>query len=154
MSLKFITRGWDRFFSHIVFEVGDGSSISFWHIRWCDGVCLRDHFPFLFVLLGEKDVRVFDYLERSPSSVVWSSVFVRPNFSEMIVFIIFSPCLIRPPQRPPLLIRLGEGKPSASTENSSSSLISLTFLHLLAIRPCHYQIATFLGILSGGFGPL
>ena len=58
---KFITRGWDRFFSHIVFEVVNGSSIFFWHSRWCDGVCLRGRFPSLFVLAADRNARVSDY---------------------------------------------------------------------------------------------
>jgi hypothetical protein len=28
---KNIKRGWEKFSSHIRFEVGDGSNVSFWH---------------------------------------------------------------------------------------------------------------------------
>jgi len=38
------------FFAFLSFKVGDGSSIYFWHDRWCDDGPLRDTFPGLFVL--------------------------------------------------------------------------------------------------------
>jgi len=75
---NFITRGWDCFFSHIIFYVGDGFSI-FWDGRWCDDVCLRDHFPSLFVLAADRDAHDYDYLKHSPSSVVWSPHFCSSN---------------------------------------------------------------------------
>lgn len=150
---KFIPRGWDRFFSHIVFEVGNGSSIVFWHGRWCDCVCFRDRFPSLYVLSG---MRIY--------LIIWSTLllwlfdlpflFIQPSWM-MIVFIIFSPCLIQFLQRPSLLIRLGGAL--SPLGNSLTSLISFTFLRLLAIRPRRYQIATSLEILSGSLislGPL
>lgn len=78
---KFITRGWDRLFSRIIFEVGDGSTF-FWHSRWCDGVGLTNRYPSLFVLAGDRDARVYDSLDHSPSLVLWSPVFFfHPTFS-------------------------------------------------------------------------
>ena len=38
---RFIIGGWDGFFSHIIFEMGDGSSIFLWRGKWCDGVHLK-----------------------------------------------------------------------------------------------------------------
>lgn len=62
--------------------MGDGSSIFFWHSRWCDGVHLRDCFPSLFALAAEKDALVYDYLERNSTWVVWSPIFVREAFPD------------------------------------------------------------------------
>lgn len=60
--------------------MGDGSS--FWHSRWCDGICLRDRFPSLFAVAPNRDACVSDHLEHSPSLVVLASVFVRAAFPE------------------------------------------------------------------------
>lgn len=79
---KFITRGWESFFSHISFELGDGSSIFFWHHNWCNGVLLRDRFPSLYALAEDRNARVSDCLEHNSSSVVWSLVSICDAFPD------------------------------------------------------------------------
>ena len=79
---KFIIRGWERFFSHISFGVGNGSSIFLWHHNWCNGVLLRDCFPSLDAIMEDMEARVFDYMAHISSSVVWSTVFVRDAFPD------------------------------------------------------------------------
>ena len=71
---KFVMRGLNHVFSHIVFEVGDGS-IFFWHSKRCDGVCLRDRFPFY---LCSYNLIMWSTL----LPVVWLLNFVRLAFSE------------------------------------------------------------------------
>ena len=60
---RFISKGWGRFYPHCSFEVGDGSSIFFWHDRWCGEVPLKVLFPRLFVLAVDKNAPVADYRE-------------------------------------------------------------------------------------------
>jgi len=70
-------------FSHISFEVGDDSSVFFWHHNWCNVVLLRDRFPSLYALAEDRDARVSDDLEHSSSLVVWSLIFFfRDAFSD------------------------------------------------------------------------
>ena len=42
--LRYISKGWEIFLPFFSFKVGDGSSIYFWHDRWCDDAPLRDTF--------------------------------------------------------------------------------------------------------------
>ena len=77
---KFIIKGWDHFFSHIIFEVSDGSSIFFWHSILCDGIRLKDCFPSRFALGADKNALVSGYLEHNSTSVVWPPIFVCEAF--------------------------------------------------------------------------
>ena len=43
---------------------------------------MRDRVASLFALAVDRDACVFDYLEHSPTLVVWAPVFVRPAFPE------------------------------------------------------------------------
>ena len=61
---RFIHKGWRRFFNHFSSEVGVGSSIFFWHDRWCQEGPLRDLFPSLYVLVMNKDATIADYCRR------------------------------------------------------------------------------------------
>ena len=42
---KYIRKGWDVFCRLIIFKVGDGSSIKFWHDPLCEGLPLENIFP-------------------------------------------------------------------------------------------------------------
>ena len=41
----YIRKGWDEFYRFIIFKVGDGSSIKFWHDPLCEGLPLENIFP-------------------------------------------------------------------------------------------------------------
>jgi hypothetical protein len=45
---KNIKKGWKKFPCHTRFEMGDGSTIRFWHNQWCGDVALKEAFPDLF----------------------------------------------------------------------------------------------------------
>ena len=41
---KYIRKGWEEFYSFIIFKVGDGSCIKFWHDPWCEEFPLESGF--------------------------------------------------------------------------------------------------------------
>ncbi len=45
---RHIRKGWEVFSSHVGFEVGLGTRISFWHDNWCADRPLKDLFPGLY----------------------------------------------------------------------------------------------------------
>jgi len=69
-----------KIFNHFSFEVGVGSSIFFWHDRWCQDGTMRDLFPSLYVLTVNKDATIADYCHCGIGAVVWSPVFIRDAF--------------------------------------------------------------------------
>jgi len=73
-------KGGEDFFDHFSFQVGDGSSIYFWHDRWYQEGSMRDLFPLLFVLAEDKDATIADYCHRGSSAVVWTPIFIRDAF--------------------------------------------------------------------------
>jgi len=66
-----------KIFHHFSFKASVGSSILFWHDRWCTEGHLRDTFPSLYVLAVNRDATIADYCQRWPSNIVWSLVFIR-----------------------------------------------------------------------------
>ena len=46
-------------FSHVSFEIGDGTCIRFWHVRWCGNLPLKVLYPDLFVCATDKDFSNF-----------------------------------------------------------------------------------------------
>jgi len=66
--------------SSFSFEVGDGSTISFWHNRWCSEGPLKELFPGLFALAVDRNASVADYREQGFGSFVWTPVLVRDRF--------------------------------------------------------------------------
>jgi len=77
---RYIAKGWEKFSPFFSFKVGDGSSIYFWHDRWCDDTPLRDIFLSLFVLAENKDASIADYWDRASGTSVWVPIFVRDGF--------------------------------------------------------------------------
>ena len=53
-------KGVERFFPHFSFKVGDGSTIFFWHDRWCGEVPLKELFSGLYVLAMDKYASIVD----------------------------------------------------------------------------------------------
>ena len=40
--------GWDDYFQHVEFVIGQGNRVSFWKDKWCGDIALMDRFPLLF----------------------------------------------------------------------------------------------------------
>ena len=57
---RYISKCWERLFPHFSFEVGDGSTISFWHNQWCGKGPLKELFPSLYVLVVDRNASVAD----------------------------------------------------------------------------------------------
>ena len=70
------------FFPHFFFEVGDGTSISFWHNQWNEDGLLKDLFPSLFVLAQDREASVADYWVQGTGSSGWRPIFVRHSFED------------------------------------------------------------------------
>jgi len=86
---RYIVKGWEKFSPFFSFKVGDGSSIYFWHDRWCDDTPLRDMFPSLFVLADNRDASIADYWDRDSGTIVWVPIFVRDGFIDDDVLVSF-----------------------------------------------------------------
>ena len=56
---------WDVFYRLIIFKVGDGSSIKFWHDPWCEGLPLDNIFPELYNIANDKYASVAELLSLS-----------------------------------------------------------------------------------------
>ena len=67
---RYIAKGWENFSPFFSFKVGDGSSIYFWHDRWCDDAPLRDIFLSLFALAENRDASIADYWDRASGTSV------------------------------------------------------------------------------------
>lgn len=63
---------WEKFFSFSIFEVGDGTRISFWHVQWSGAAALKVAFPDLYGLASAKDASVADNLEILGGSNQWN----------------------------------------------------------------------------------
>ena len=50
------------FEKHVLFELGNGVQIQFWHNIWCLDVSLLVVFPDLFCIATDKNALVADYL--------------------------------------------------------------------------------------------
>jgi hypothetical protein len=76
---KHICMGWEVFSSHIHFEVGLGSRVSFWHDRWCSDRPLKELFPRLFEFSLNQADTVDSVLvpQGMGQSRVWNILFER-----------------------------------------------------------------------------
>ena len=45
---KYISRGWPSFSHLILYDIGDGSRVKFWHDLWCGETSLAISYPELF----------------------------------------------------------------------------------------------------------
>ena len=46
---KNFRKGVDNFFGHVVYTVGEGNRIQFWHDPWSGPISLKELYPKLFV---------------------------------------------------------------------------------------------------------
>jgi hypothetical protein len=75
---KHIRRGWDKFRNLVHFEVRVGSHVSFWHDWWCEDKSLKQCFPVLFSIVGNKDAMVEDNLVVQNAVIQWNVIFTHP----------------------------------------------------------------------------
>ena len=102
---------------------------------------LKRSFPFSLCSCSRRECWHIDYLEHSPSSIVWYPVLVRPALPEDNSVNSSSACLIGLLWGPSLLTWLYRALTPRG--NSLWSLISFTFLSFLAINPRYFQIVVF-----------
>ena len=54
--------GWDDYFQHVDFVVGQGTRISFWKDKWCGDTSLMALFPTLFTCSSNRDATIVNVL--------------------------------------------------------------------------------------------
>ena len=52
---KNISWGWPSFSRYILYDIGDGSRVKFWHDRWCEETPLAVSYPELFRFCRNKE---------------------------------------------------------------------------------------------------
>jgi hypothetical protein len=76
---KGILSGWDDYFQHVQFVVGQGNRVRFWEDKWCGDLALKDRFPLLFTCSSNQGATLDTVLRRSASGGVgeWNVTFTR-----------------------------------------------------------------------------
>ena len=59
---KSIREGAEKFFGQVVYNVGEGHHINFWHDPWCGSNPLKDLFPDLFTRSRSKEAWISDLI--------------------------------------------------------------------------------------------
>lgn len=65
------------FLNNCKVKVGNGHRVKFWVDKWCDNLCLKDEFPLLYRLAGEKGETLAAMLERKEDAGEWVFQFKR-----------------------------------------------------------------------------
>ena len=68
---KNISQGWPSFSRCILYDIGDGSRVKFWHDRWCDETSLAASYPELFRFCRDKEVSVAELMKYTNSILFW-----------------------------------------------------------------------------------
>jgi hypothetical protein len=90
---KNIRKWWEKFIRFTKFEVGDGSTISFWHDQQYGEVALKAAFLVLYGLTCAKDAFIAANLEFLGGSNQWNMSFTKVTHDwEVDVFTSFSKC--------------------------------------------------------------
>uniref|UniRef100_A0A2N9EL19 Reverse transcriptase domain-containing protein n=1 Tax=Fagus sylvatica TaxID=28930 RepID=A0A2N9EL19_FAGSY len=76
---KGIMSGWEDYFQHVEFVVGQGTRVSFWKDKWCGDTSLMVLFPTLFTCSSNRDATIAEVLSGPNSRGVreWNVTFVR-----------------------------------------------------------------------------
>jgi hypothetical protein len=76
---KGIMSGWEDYFQHVEFVVGQGTCVSFWKDKWCGDTSLMALFPTLFTCSSNRDTTIVNVLTSPNSRGVqeWNVTFVR-----------------------------------------------------------------------------
>ena len=69
---KYIRKGWEDFYSFIIFKMGDGSCIKFWHDPWCKEFPLESGFLELYNIACNKDASVAELLLSTEANYHWN----------------------------------------------------------------------------------
>uniref|UniRef100_A0A2N9GUS3 Reverse transcriptase zinc-binding domain-containing protein n=1 Tax=Fagus sylvatica TaxID=28930 RepID=A0A2N9GUS3_FAGSY len=74
---KGIMSGWDDYFQHVEFVIGQGNRVSFWKDKWCGDIALMDRFPLLFNCSSNREATIETVLNRPDSGGVgnWNVTF-------------------------------------------------------------------------------
>jgi hypothetical protein len=75
--------GWDNFHSYILFDVGKGNRVQFWHDKWCGDRPLKEMFPLLYECSRYRDASIDSLYARTRGGVnrEWHIHFER-NFND------------------------------------------------------------------------
>ena len=81
--------GWDDYFQHVEFVVGQGTRISFWKDKWCGDTSLMVLFPTLFTCSANREATIAEVLSGPDSAGVreWNVTFVR-DFNDWEVAVV------------------------------------------------------------------
>lgn len=71
---KHIGNGWTKFSTFLLYKVGNGSRIHFWHDLWCGDIVLEDAYPTFYNIVVNKEAAVADYLVLHTGRLHWSIV--------------------------------------------------------------------------------
>jgi hypothetical protein len=76
---KGIMSGWEDYFQHVEFVVGQGTRVSFWKDKWCGDTSLMVLFPTLFTCSSNRDATIAEVLSSPNSRGVreWNVTFER-----------------------------------------------------------------------------
>jgi hypothetical protein len=59
---KGIMSGWEDYFQHVEFVVGQGTRVSFWKDKWCGDTSLMVLFPTLFTCSSNREATIAEVL--------------------------------------------------------------------------------------------
>jgi hypothetical protein len=76
---KGIMLGWEDYFQHVEFVVGQGTRVSFWKDKWCGDTSLMVLFPTLFICFSNREATIAEVFSGLDSRGVreWNVTFVR-----------------------------------------------------------------------------
>ena len=72
---KYINHSWSSFSSHILFDIGDGSRVKFWHDRWCGESSHAVRYPALFRFCKNKEASVAELMLFPNDVLFWDVSF-------------------------------------------------------------------------------
>ena len=71
-----IKEGIEKFFSQILYNVGEGSRVSFWHDPWCGSTPLKELFPSIYDCFVSKEAWISDLIvSNSEGGRSWNLLF-------------------------------------------------------------------------------
>jgi hypothetical protein len=77
-SVEIYKEGWEVFSRFVIYEVGDGSKVRFWHDLWCGEQSLKISYSDLFSIARCKDAWVADHMQFRNGNLQWNIFFTRP----------------------------------------------------------------------------
>lgn len=73
----YIRKGWEEFYRFIIFKVGDGSSIKFWHDPLCEGLPLENIFQNYTILPMISTLQWLSCYHCQRRTTIWIISFIR-----------------------------------------------------------------------------